>query len=79
MNGKIATRQLIDSECSLRIIYDPNNPLPIPRFHEVLSTASDIISTLTERHGENTPVLVPVNVRNGNVMFTAKADPHAPS
>ena len=79
MNGKIATRQLIESDCSLRILYAPNTPLPVPRFHEVLSTASDIISTLTERHGENTPVLVPVNVRNGNVMFTAKADPNAPS
>ncbi|KAL8868428.1 MAG: hypothetical protein Q9174_005001, partial [Haloplaca sp. 1 TL-2023] len=44
-----------------------------------MSSAGNIITHLTDGHGDSTPVLVPVNVRNGNVMFTAQADPHAPS
>ena len=75
---KIATRQLVEHECTLQITYQYTSHLP-PTLRTVLSRATSEIEANFMRFGDDAPVLDDVVVGEDSLLFVAESDRHSPT
>ena len=75
---KIATRQLLEHECTLHITYQYTSHLP-PTLLTVLSRATSEIEANFMRFGDEAPVLDDVVVGEDSLLFVAESDRHSPT
>lgn len=77
--SRIATRQLVDHFCFMRIEYHTSHPLPYPQREDVLTDALLQIGNANDWLGDGAIVERQISTRRGDVAFVADANVHAPS